>query len=241
MEDGKPLFRKREPEGSDLPISKKQKNSELFCTPGNCLSRKMVEPYGENELDEINLAALWAKASGGDEHVPRFTEFAIADKNFRGHALSRSMKNLVLAIKHILDEDEAGEIFAPAIYANVKKEAEALLPHLQVLSGGQMRKEGGGKLNAYRAPPVEKPKAEAAAKAVYAWLKSGGSNLRSMLKFLSKGGCFYTAFVNEKLTRAYVAAESVTMDDFTELCVHRLCPPDVGQSCDGAVDWKAMK
>ena len=202
----------------------------------------MVEPYGENELDDITLQALWAKACGGDEHVPRYTEYAIAgDKNFKAYALSMSMKNMGFAIKHILDENEAGQLFDSKIYANVKAEAMELRPHVLVLSGGQMRKEGGGKLNAYKASPVEKPKAEAAAKAVYAWLTNGNSNLRGMLKFLSKGGCFYTAFANEKLTRAYIVGENVQEKEFTELCVHRLCPPEVARSDDGAIDWSTVK
>ena len=53
------------------------------------------------------------------------------------------MKNLALAIKHLLDEDEAGQILDSKIYANLKAECVVLLPHVNVLSGDQMRKEGG--------------------------------------------------------------------------------------------------
>ena len=83
-----------------------------------------------------------------------------------------------------------------------------------------MRKEGCGKLNAYKGSPVERSKAEIAAKFVYAWLTNGNSNLRGMLKFVSKGVCFHIAFANEKLTRAYIAGEHVQEKEFTELCVH---------------------
>ena len=202
----------------------------------------MIEPYGENELGDRTLQYLWKKACAGDEHCPRYTEYAIAnDKNFQTLALSKSTKNIGLAMKHIPDEGEAGQLFDSKIYAKVKAEATELRPHVLVLSGGQMRKEGGGKLNAYKASPVEKGKAETAAKFVYAWLTNGNSNLRGMLKFLSKGGCFYTAFANEKLTRAYIAGENVQEKEFTELCVHRLCPPEVARSDDGAIDWSTVK
>ena len=48
-----------------------------------------------------------------------------------------------------MDKKEAGQIFDAAIYALLEVECAALLPHVTVLSGGQMRKDGGGKLNAY--------------------------------------------------------------------------------------------
>ena len=106
-----------------------------------------------------------------------------------------------------------------------------------------MRKDGGGKLNAYKAASVEPAAAEAAAKYVYAWLTTP-SDLRSILKFLSKGGVFYTAFANEKLTRAYIVGENVTQGDFTALCLHRLSSPpstDASASADRVTDWTKMK
>ena len=83
-----------------------------------------------------------------------------------------------------------------------------MLPHLKVLSGGQMRSEKK-KLNAYRVTPIDRADAETAAKAVYAWLRQPKSHLRVILKMLAKGGAFYIAFANEKLTRAYIAGENV--------------------------------
>ena len=235
------LFSKKGRDGEpELPVAKKGK-MDLYVSPGNSLSRKMVEPYGENELDDISLENLWLKASKGDEHCPRYTEFAITnDLNYKGLALSRSMKNLALAINRLMDAEEAGQIIDGKIYATLKVECAALLPHLTVLSGGQMRKDGGGKLNAYKAASVEPAVAEAAAKYVYEWLTTG-STLRSILKFLSKGGVFYTAFANEKLTRAYIVGENVKQSDFIALCLHRLSSPDASQSADGATDWSKLK
>ena len=67
----------------------------------------------------------------------------------------------------------------------------------------------GGKLNAYKAVSVDPIAAKASAKYIYERLHKE-STLRSILKFLAKGGVFYTAFANEKLTRAYIVGEKVT-------------------------------
>ena len=241
-EDGEgALFKKRRGEELELPVAKKDKG-DLYVSPGNQLSRKMLEPYGQNELDDISLKNLWGKATKGDEHCPRYTELAIDDPNFRGLAVAKSMKNIVLSITAFMNDDEAGQILDGQIYASVKAECTELLPHLTVLSGGQMRKDGGGRLNAYKAAPVDPITAEAAAKKVYEWLKKP-SEFRSMLKFLSKGGLFYTAFANDKLCRAYIAGEAVTEKDFIGLCLHRLSPaavdpPDVA---DTVTNWAKLK
>ena len=242
-EDGG-LFNKKESSGEpELPLSKKAK-TDLYVSPGNALSRKMLDPYGMNELDKISLANLWAKASKGDEHVPRYTEYAIPDDpNFHGLAVARSMKNLGLSMKHLMDKNEAGQILDGAIYKLLEAECEALEPHVTVLSGGQVRKDGGGKLNAYKAVSVDPIAARASAKYLYDWLHKE-STLRSILKFLAKGGVFYTAFANEKLTRAYIVGKQVTEDDFVKLCLHRLSNPepvDDAQSADRATDWANLK
>ena len=200
----------------------------------------MLEPYGENELDSISLAQLWKKACAGHEHCPRFTEYAILnDPNYQGLALAKSMKNLALGVKYIIAED-VRELWDAKVYESFKAEAMELLPHLKVLSGGQMRKDDK-KLNAHRVAPIDKAEAETAAKAVFVWLRKPRSNLRAILKMLAKGGAFYTAFANEKLTRAYIACKNVTEQQWMVLCVHRLCPPEMSGSDDGTVDWSAIR
>ena len=243
MAEDSSLFAKKGDIEPDLPLAKKAK-TDHYVSPGNCLSRKMVEPYGQNELDKISLANLWIKASKGDDHVPRFSEYAVPDDpNYHGLALSKSMKNLGSAIKYLMDTNEAGQIIDAKIYSLLAAECALLEPHVNLLSGGQMHKEGGGKLNAYRAVAVDAQKATAAAKYVYTWL-NGPSTIRNMLKFLSKGGVFYTAFCNEKLTRAYLVGNAITEDAFVKLCVHRLSnseSPDAASSADRSIDWAAVK
>ena len=56
---------------------------------------------------------------------------------------------------------------------------------------------------------------------MYEWLHKE-STLRFILKFLAKGGVFYIAFANEKLTRDYIVGKKVTEEDFMKLCLHRL-------------------
>ena len=230
---------KRKVDSAELPVAKKTKN-DLYVSPGNALSRQMLEPYGENELDSISLEQLWKKACAGHEHCPRFTEYAILnDPNYQGLALAETMKNLALGVKYAI-ADDVRELWDAKVYESFKAEAMELLPHLKVLSGGQMRKDDK-KLNAYRVAAIDKGDAETAAKAVYAWLRKPKSNLRAILKMLAKGGAFYTAFANEKLTRAYIVGESVDEKQWIALCVHRLCPPEMSNSDDGNVDWSAIK
>ena len=141
-----------------------------------------------NELDKIPLENLWAEASKGDEHVPRYTEYVISDGLiFPGLAVTRTMKNLGLSMKHLMDKNEAGQIIDGAIYKLLEAECAKLEPHVTVLSGGRIRKEGGGKLNAYKAVYVDPSNATASAKYIYAWLH-GESTLRNVLNFLAKCG-----------------------------------------------------
>ena len=99
------------------------------------------------------------------------------------------------------------------------------------------------KSNAYNVQAIPKERAEAAAKAVYHWLQSSNTTIRSVLKFLAKGGLWYTAFANEKLSRAFPSSEPVSEGKFKALCLHRLCPvaPESEASEDGATDWASMK
>ena len=142
-----------------------------------------------------------------------------------------------------MDKNEAGHIIDGAIYKLLEAECAKLKPHVTVLSGGQIRKDGVGKLNAYRAVYVDPSNTIASAKFIYAWLH-GESTLRKVLKFLAKGGLFYTAFANEKLTRAYIVGYKVTEEDFIKLCMHRLSnpePTDESSSADRVTDWAKVK
>ena len=149
------------------------------------------------------------------------------------------MKNLALGVKYAI-ADDVRELWDAKVYESFKAKAIGLLPHLKELSGGQMQKHDK-KLNAYRVAPIDRADAETAAKAVYAWLRQPKSHLRVILKMLAKGGAFYTAFVNEKLTRAYIVGEKVDKKQWIALCAHRLCPPEEPDSDDGSVDWSAIK
>ena len=73
-------------------------------------------------------------------------------------------------MKFLMDANEAGQIIDAKIYALLMVECAALEPHVTVLSGGQMRKDGGGKLNAYTAVAVDPISATTAAKHIYGWL-----------------------------------------------------------------------
>ena len=83
----------------------------------------------------------------------------------------------------------------------------------------------------------------ASATYIYAWLH-GESTPRNVLKFLAEGGLFYTAFVDEKLTKAYIVGNKVAEEDFIKLCMHRLSnlePTDESSSAGRVIDWVKVK
>ena len=220
-EDNKDIFGKRKSD-AELPITKKQKD-DLFVKPGNTIAKQLLDPFGEGELATITLKALWSHAASGHDHCDRFSEYAIDDKNYQGYALAKSMKSLHIAVTAAIDPKEAGKIFDAKVFTAIKAEADDLLPHVQTLCGGQMQKKEGGRLNAFRAPPIDPEAATAAAKEVYAWLHKSDSPLRAVLRFLGQGGLFYAGFANEKMTRAFLSSTSCSQNSFIELCRHRLC------------------
>ena len=73
------------------------------------------------------------------------------------------------------------------------------------------------------------------------WLQSSNSTIRAVLKFLAKGGLWYTALADGKLSGAFLSSEPVSEEKFMALCLHRLCPPEPEASEDGAIDWASMK
>ena len=110
-DNGSALFQKCKSEDTELPIAKKTSKNELFVSPGNALSKQMLEPFGMNELDTISLGQLWKKAGRGHEHCAQFTEYAISnDKNYKGLALSKSIKSRGPAVKNATDEQEVGQV-----------------------------------------------------------------------------------------------------------------------------------
>ena len=235
-EDGECFGNKRQLVQQDLPISKKQKD-DLFVTKGNTMAKQLLEPYGECELSTITLKDLWANASSGHEHCSRFTEYAIDDPNYQGFALAKSMKSLHLAISAAIGE-EAEQLFNPKIFKAIKEEATPLLPYICTLQGGQMKKESS-RLNAFRAPAIEESAAKESATKVYQWLHKPNSALRAALKFLSKGGVFYCGFVNEKTTMAWLSCQSITEENFVDLCKIRLCSRKAVEQ--HTFDWKSIK
>ena len=71
--------------------------------------------------------------------------------------LQRGMKNLATAIIEVMNETDAGQILDREIFDAMVTEGNELLPHVLVLSGGQMQK-ATTKLNAYKAPTILKRK-----------------------------------------------------------------------------------
>ena len=129
------------------------------------LAKKFCDecPGAKECMENLGLTIQWL------DHCHRLTEYAItSDKNYVGQALATSMKNLGLAIKYVLGGHICGA---------TKKEAEELVVHVEVLSGGAMTMEG-----------FVRGEVGESATYVYRWLTFPISRLRAMLRFLSNGG-----------------------------------------------------
>ena len=121
-------------------------------------------------------------------------------------------------------------------------EGKDLLPHILVLCDGQMQK-ATTKFNAYKAPAIPKEKDEAAAKAVYRWLQSRNSTIRSVLKLLAKGGLWYIVSRAKNFPgRSYRASLFLGRNCWPyDFIVYAHVALESEASEDGATDWASMK
>ena len=77
------------------------------------------------------------------------------------------------------------------------------------------------KFTTIQAAPKNEKDIKEAAKKVFDWLNKPTSMLRSLLSFLSGGGCWYVAACHEKTARAYIK-KSITEGIFIEASIKRL-------------------
>ena len=205
------------------PMAKKAR-TELFplhvllfaqSMKNTVLAKKFCDecPGAKECIENLGLTIQWL------DHCHRLTEYAItSDKNYVGQALATTMINLGLVIKYVLSGHICGA---------TKKEAEELVVHVDVLSGGAMTMEG-----------FVRGEVGESAKYVYRWLTCPISRLRAMLRFLSNGG-FYLR--RENLLEAYIVSEQVSETDFIDVCVFRLCQVGVVRSEDGPIVWNRVR
>jgi hypothetical protein len=193
---------------------------------------------GVSRIESISLAELVKMLSAGNKAVKYFTEFADDDPERKGVAISRMAQVMTIVLER-LEGDVAAKVLDKAVLHEAMKEVRELKPHLMILNGG-MNQGSGSKSLKYanvQAAPKNAKDVKVAAEKVYEWLTKPTSTLRSLLSFLSGGGCWYVAACHEKTARAYIK-KGISEPDFTEASIKRLLKP---RSEDDGDDMGAFK
>ena len=211
-------------------------SSSGYATPGPKQKRRKLWSYdhashvflndaGTSGLEKATLKELYSVCSKGNKAVAFFTELCDeTSKHARGIAHSRNAETMQKCIAK-LDSDRYRKLIQSGVMAKVQGELDSLRTHAKVLDASDMPTEGTGSLSTIRvgATARDDSEVEEAAKEIHTWLSRDKSSLRSLICALSSGGLFYVTQVHEKVARAYISEKNVTVEQYTQECVARLC------------------
>ena len=197
-----------------------------------------LNSMGVSRIESISLLELEKMLSAGNKAAKYFTEFADDDLERKGVAISR-MAQVMTIVLECLEGDVAAKVLEKAVLHEAMKEVRELKPHVVTLNGG-MNQGSGSKSMKYATIQVAPKSANditVAAQKVFEWLNKPTSTLRSLLSFLSGGGCWYVAACHEKTARAYIK-KGITEDVFIDSSIKRLMKTS---SADVGDDMGAFK
>ena len=225
--------------GQVAPSDAKEPAAKRVCLKAYDLApAQALNCMGVSRIESISLAELVKMLSAGNKAAKYFTDFADDDLERKGVAISRMAQVMTIALERI-EGDVAAKVLDKAVLHDALKEVQELKPYLVILNGG-MNQGSGSKSLKYanaQAAPKNATDVKAAAEKVYQWLNKPTSTLRSLLSFLSGGGCWYVAACHEKTARAYIK-KGISEHDFTEASIKRLIKP---RSEDDGDDMGAFK
>ena len=190
----------RESLSSAASTTKRQKLRHYDLLP--C---QLLNPMGISGIESADLGKLWKFMGNGNKGAMYFSELCDADEGRHRVAISRLAEVLGAIIERI-NEPMFKAIVKEDVYDTVKKEGEALAPHLSVLNRkGESRSDSSLKYAAVGKPIDADPVAQdAAAKKLYEFLVAPQSALRAFIAIVSAGGLTFAAQCHEKGARAYV-------------------------------------
>ena len=215
------------------PAAKRVRLKAYDLAPAQALNS-----MGVSRIESISLLELEKMLSAGNKAAKYFTEFADDDPERKGVAISRMAQVMMIALER-LEGDIAAKVLDKAVVLEAMKEVRELKPHFVTLNGG-MNQGSGSKSMKYamiQAAPKSAKDITVAAQKVFEWLCRPTSTLRSLLSFLSGGGCWYVAACHEKTARAYIK-KGITEDEFAESSIKRLMKTP---SADDGDDMGAFK
>ena len=198
-EDGS-MFGSQPSSQSMVPAAKRTKLKAYDLAPAQALNS-----MGVSRIESIGLLELEHMLSAGNKVAKYFSEYADDDPERKGVAISRMSQVMCLAMER-LEGDVASKVLDKSVLRDAMKEVSEMKPYFTTLNGGM--NSGNGSKSLKYATISALPKSEKditfAAQKVFEWLNKPTSVLRSLLSFLSGGGCWYVCAVHEKSSRAYI-------------------------------------
>jgi hypothetical protein len=215
-EDGS-MFGSQSASQAIAPAAKRSKLKAYDLAPAQALNS-----MGVSRVESIGLLELEHMLSSGNKVAKYFSEYADDDPERKGVAISRMSQVMLIAMER-LEGDVASKVLDKGVLREALKEVTEMKPYFMTLNGG-MNQSTGSKSLKYATIPVASKSVkdiEVAARKVFEWLNKPMSTLRSLLSFLSGGGCWYVCAVHEKSSRAYIK-KGLTEGDFIESSIKRL-------------------
>ena len=198
--------------GSFLPPLQIAGYGDRRCSlsPADLLPAQLLNPMGASLIEDWSLPGLYEIMRHGSRDVAFFSEFCSPGDEWRGLAISRLARVMVLAIKRIRTCPPLRRIIKSEYLGHIDREAVSLYPHFVVLDGPA----GSAAVGDVSLDDVSR-----AARAVYDWLSRPQSRLRASLALLSAGGLFYAAQCQERGARAAITHAPIPACEFKEAAV----------------------
>ena len=183
---------------------------------------QLLNPMGESGIDRLSLEKLWQLLKAGDRQAESFCNLCFEDKRRQSIGISQLSEVLM----HLCDKVRTCPflplLIKEEVLSEVKKEAEALYPHLKVLNQGaigrtpstQTLRQAAYAGNTAGGTPESIDAQKRAAKELHQWLSQERSKLRGFIAALSANGVFFVAQAHEKAGRVYVRYGDGTAEGF---------------------------
>ena len=224
--------------------NKKKKDAKpherrTMLKPYDSVSSQLLEPHGKSLLPMMTLPDLWKMTAAGN-YKAKFHSLLCADQSDDPWRVGAGVSRTAGAVKQGilgLQNPNVKAVIKDDLYSKAIKEANDLMPHLNILDFGKGSAKGkessttfasfkkfkGADGTASARPPIDRSEnnIKEAAKKFYQWLKREKSPLRGLLSILGNGGEFYTSFVAEKVGRAAIHHKPMTEIEWQEAVLAR--------------------
>ena len=196
------------------------------------VAAKFFDPWDVSLIADVDPATLWRISEKGDKWTAFYTELAASPDQGgeyrQGIALSR-LAEVCLNVGKQLETNKAfKQCIVPKVFEKAATEFKVLRPHFLCMNAGkgsQNTKEDkqetiGGLKRKLESPsdgatlPTKEQVTESATR-IYKWLQAGtDSNFRMLMQITSLGGSTFGFVAADKVTRAWIEVNNITVDEF---------------------------